>query len=103
TPIYTLSLHDALPICRSGFQPDSDTTWRLAMKPLIWKEFRENLKWVGLPVLLTLLPMLLLGGPGEPMFKTGGAMMLWFIAAAFGAALGFLQIFFESLGAPPSP
>src|SRR5262249_17897621 len=43
---------------------------RLAMKPLIWKEWRENLKWVGLPALLILLPMLL-GGPGEPMFGTG--------------------------------
>jgi hypothetical protein len=68
------------------------------VKPLIWKEFRENLKWAGLPALLILLPMVLLGGPEEPMFGTGGAILLFFIAAGFGAALGFLQVYFESRG-----
>src|SRR5262245_14802597 len=68
------------------------------MKSLIWKEFRETLKWAPLPALLTLLPMILLGGPGEPMFGVGGGMLLFIIAAGFAAALGFLQIYFESRG-----
>src|SRR5262249_54133346 len=74
------------------------TPGRLEMKALLWKECRENLKWAGLPALLILLPMLLLGGPGEPMFGTGGGIFLFLIAAVFGAALGFLQVFFESRG-----
>lgn len=71
------------------------------MKPLIWKECRENLKWVGLPTLVTLLPMVLLGTPGEPMFG-GGGIILFLIAAVFGTALGFVQVFFESHGDPRS-
>jgi hypothetical protein len=72
------------------------------MKSLIWKEWRENLKWAGLPALAILLPSILLGGPREPMFGSGGGMLLFLIAAGFGAALGFLQFFFESRGDPRS-
>jgi hypothetical protein len=68
------------------------------MKSLLWKEWRENLKWAGLPALVILLPMLLLGGPREPMFGTGGGMLFFLIAAGPGAGLGFLQFFFESRG-----
>jgi hypothetical protein len=68
------------------------------MKSLLWKEWRENLKWVGLPALAIFLPTVLLGGPGEPMFGARGGMLLFLIACGFGAALGFLQFFFESRG-----
>jgi hypothetical protein len=68
------------------------------MKSLLWKEWRENLKWAGLPALLILLPLVLLGGPAEPMPGVSGAFLLFLIAAGFGAALGFLQVFFESRG-----
>jgi hypothetical protein len=68
------------------------------MRALIWKEWRENLKWAGLPALLMLLPLVLLGGPGEPVPGIAGALIFWLIAAASGAALGFVQVFFESRG-----
>lgn len=68
------------------------------MKPLIWKECRENLKWAGLPAIFILLPMILLGGPSEPMFGVGGGVLLFMVTAVFGAGLGFLQVFFESRG-----
>jgi hypothetical protein len=68
------------------------------MRSLIWKEWRENLKWAALPALLVLLPMVLLGGPAEPMFGVSGAFLCFLIAAVFGAALGFLQVFFEARG-----
>jgi hypothetical protein len=42
--------------------------------------------------------MVLLGGPREPMFGVGGGMLLFLIAAGFGAVLGFLQVFFEARG-----
>jgi hypothetical protein len=67
------------------------------MRSLRWKECHENLKWAGLPALLVLVPTVLLGGPQEPMFG-GGGMLLFLIAAVFGAALGFLQFFFEARG-----
>jgi len=67
------------------------------MKVLIWKEFRENLKWAAVPILLFLLPLLLLGGPDEP--PAGGHLMGFHVAAAlFGAGLGFVQVFFEARG-----
>src|SRR5437588_10642348 len=68
------------------------------MRSLIWKEWRENLKWAGLPALVILLPMLLLGFPGEPMAGLSGTFIFYLIAAGSGAALGFLQVFFESRG-----
>jgi hypothetical protein len=68
------------------------------MKSLLWKEWRENLKWAALPALFILLPMVLLGGPSEPLFGGGAAVLLYLIAAVFGAALGFLQIHYEARG-----
>src|SRR5262249_4111560 len=79
-------------------EPPAPTPGRLAMKPLIWKECLEHFKWVGLPALLILLPMVLSGGPGEPMFGTGATFFLALIAGGFGAVLGFLQVYFESRG-----
>jgi hypothetical protein len=68
------------------------------MKSLIWKEWRENLKWAIVPALVIFLPMLLLGGPDEPMFGLSAGFILYLTAAVFGAALGFLQVFFEARG-----
>jgi hypothetical protein len=68
------------------------------MRGLIWKEWWENLKWAGLPALVILLPMLLLGFPDEPMPGLSGAFIFFLVAAGSGAALGFLQVFFESRG-----
>src|SRR6516164_7365246 len=67
------------------------------MKTLIGKEFRENLKWVPLPGLVVLL-VFLIDKPDGPMFDTTDAYFLCAIAAVFGAALGFVQIFFEGHG-----
>jgi hypothetical protein len=68
------------------------------MKPLIWKEVRENLKWAVVPSLLVLLPMTLLGFPGDE--PPAGMALLPFhgICALFGAGLGFVQVFFEAHG-----
>jgi hypothetical protein len=68
------------------------------MKPLIWKEGHEHLKWAGLPALLTLLPLVLFGGPTVQMGGVSGGFFLFINTAVFGAALGFLQVFFESRG-----
>jgi hypothetical protein len=69
------------------------------MKALLWKECHANLKWVVLPSLLILVPVVLLGGPGEP--PTGMHLAsLHILAAVFGAVLGFLQVFFEAHGDP---
>jgi hypothetical protein len=68
------------------------------MRSLIWKEWREHLKWAGLAALVILLPMLLLGFPDEPMPGLSGAFIFFLVAAGSGAALGFLQVFFESRG-----
>src|SRR5688500_7658921 len=94
--------------CRSGFRArlrhyvrlGSLTTWRPEMKQLSWKEIREHVKWTVLPGLLILLPMVLLGAPNEPMPGPGGAFLFFLVASASGAALGFLQVFFESRGDP---
>jgi hypothetical protein len=68
------------------------------MKSLICKEWREHLKWAAVPSLVILLPIFLLGAPDEPMFGVTGGFILYLVAAVFGAALGFLQVFFESRG-----
>jgi hypothetical protein len=67
------------------------------MRSLLWKECHANLKWAVLPSLLVLVPVVLLGGPGElpTGLELGGLHVL---AAVFGAVLGFLQVFFESRG-----
>jgi hypothetical protein len=67
------------------------------MKSLIWKEWRENLKWVPLPGLVILL-VFLIEKPDEPMLNATDAYYFCLTAVVFGAALGFLQIFFEGHG-----
>jgi hypothetical protein len=67
------------------------------MKALVWKELQENVKWVPLPGLAILL-VFLIDRPLTPMPGVTGAYFLCLIAVAFGAALGFLQIVFESRG-----
>jgi hypothetical protein len=66
------------------------------MKSLIWKEWRENFKWVGLPSLLLLGPMILTGVPMllEVYYVFGVSI----VAGLFGALLGFLQMFSEARG-----
>jgi hypothetical protein len=66
------------------------------MKSLIWKECRENLKWVPLPALLILGPMGLFG-PAH-LLAVGYLFYMSLVAALFGAVLGFLQLFPESRG-----
>jgi hypothetical protein len=66
------------------------------MKALIWKELRECLKWGVLPTLLILGTNGVLG-PFKLM-EHSSLFYVALIAAAFGAGLGFLQVFFESQG-----
>lgn len=66
------------------------------MKALLWKEFQENLKWAVLPVVLIFGIFAL--GSVPPLLKQDPLMALSAIAAVFGAALGFLQVFFEARG-----
>ena len=93
-----ISLEDAL-IAHVGRQGDKsfflNAIGRPAMKSLIWKEWREHLKWVPLPGLAILL-VFLIDKPEEPMPWSTGAYFFCLIAVGFGAALGFLQVFFES-------
>jgi hypothetical protein len=67
------------------------------MRSLIWKECRENLRWVPLPGLAILL-VFLLDKSEEPMPDVTDAYFYCLIAVVFGAALGFVQVFFEASG-----
>lgn len=67
------------------------------MKSLIQKELREHIKWVVLPGLVVLV-VFLIDKPDAPMFDATDAFYFNLTAVVFGAALGFLQIFFESQG-----
>jgi hypothetical protein len=67
------------------------------MKSLIWKEWRENFKWTPLPGLVILL-VFLIDKPDEPMFDLTDSYFFCLTAVVFGAALGFVQIFFEAQG-----
>jgi hypothetical protein len=71
------------------------------MKALIFKEWREHLKWAPLPGLAILL-MFLMNKPGEPMPDVTVAFFLCLTGVLFGTALGFLQVFFEGHGDPRS-
>jgi hypothetical protein len=66
------------------------------MKSLLWKEWRENLKWVPLPALVILAPIGLFGLP--PLMNEAFLFFVGLAAAVFGAALGFVQVYFESSG-----
>src|SRR5215472_2436772 len=75
----------------------TEESWRPTMKALIWKEWRENLKWLPLPGLVILL-VFLIDKPETPVFAATDAYFFCVIAAVFGTALGFVQIFFEGHG-----
>jgi hypothetical protein len=66
------------------------------MRSLIWKEWRENVKWIALPTLVILGPTALFGA--YELVNVGTLFYVSLVAAVFGAALGFLQVFFESTG-----
>jgi hypothetical protein len=66
------------------------------MKSLIWKELRENLKWLILPIVLVLAPTFLLGP--HRLMDMGRLLFAGIIAAVFGAMLGYLQMHSESQG-----
>ena len=66
------------------------------MKSLIWKEFRENIRWAVVPVLLILGTMGLVGA--FPLMEKGLLFFVNLLGAVFAAVLGFLQVFFESSG-----
>jgi hypothetical protein len=67
------------------------------MKALIWKEWLENLKWVLLPGLVILL-VFLIDRPLTPMPDVTQAFFYGVTAVVFGAALGFVQIYFDGHG-----
>lgn len=64
------------------------------MKALLWKEFHENLKWAGVPLLLMFGRMLNFGTCLCDTFF----MYVSLVSAVFGGALGILQMTFESHG-----
>src|SRR5215472_14376012 len=66
------------------------------MRSLLWKEWRENVKWVPLPTLVILGPTALFGA--YELVDVGALFYVGLVAAVFGAALGFVQVFFESSG-----
>jgi hypothetical protein len=66
------------------------------MKSLIWKEWRENVRWCLLPVLLILGPMILTGIP--VLLDEVYCFAVSLVAGIFGAMLGFLQFFPEARG-----
>jgi hypothetical protein len=67
------------------------------MRSLIWKELRENIKWVPVPGLVILL-VFLIEKPGQPMLDRTDAYFFCLTAVVFGLALGFLQVIFEAQG-----
>src|SRR5579883_292877 len=66
------------------------------MKALMWKECQENLKWVAVPTLLIGGLMAILAPPS--LMDNGSLLIFALIAGAFGAILGFLQVFAEAHG-----
>jgi hypothetical protein len=67
------------------------------MTALLWKECRENLKWVSLPTLLILVPIVGLLGL-QSLMDFGLSFYVSLVAALFGAVLGFVQVFPEAHG-----
>jgi hypothetical protein len=67
------------------------------MKALIWKECRENLKWVMLPALLLLVPIVGLMGL-QSIVQWGLSFYVSLVAGVFAAVLGFVQVHPEAHG-----
>jgi hypothetical protein len=66
------------------------------MKSLIWKEWRENVKWTALPGLLMLGPVGLFGV--MPLVDEAFLVFASLVTTVYAAALGFVQIYFEASG-----
>jgi hypothetical protein len=66
------------------------------VRSLIGKEWRENFKWALPPTLLLGGILLLLGPPS--LLNYGALLVCGLIAAVYGTALGFLQVFPEASG-----
>jgi hypothetical protein len=66
------------------------------MTALLWKECRENLKWAALALLIVGGIRALIGPPS--IMDDEFLQFVSLCVALFGAALGFLQFFFESDG-----
>lgn len=67
------------------------------MKALIWKEWRENLRWIPLPALLIIGPVGGFLGLGS-LLDFGFYFYVSLIVALFASVLGFLQVVFEARG-----
>jgi hypothetical protein len=67
------------------------------MRSLLWKEWRENFKWIPRPALLILVPFVGLLGM-QSLMDMGLLFYVSLVAALFGAALGFVQTFPEARG-----
>jgi hypothetical protein len=67
------------------------------MRSLLWKEWRETLKWIPLPTLLILVPIVGLIGL-QSLMEMGLSFYVSLVAALFGAVLGFVQVFPEAHG-----
>jgi hypothetical protein len=67
------------------------------MRSLLWKEWRENFKWVPLPMLLIVFPIVGLTGL-QSLIDLGLSFFVSLVAAAFGAVIGFVQVFPEARG-----
>src|SRR5229473_7509314 len=72
-------------------------SWSETMKALILKELRENLKWVPLPGLV-IWALFLIEKPDSAMPWPTDAFFFCLAGVIFGAALGFVQVFFEAQG-----
>jgi hypothetical protein len=66
------------------------------MKALMWKEWRENVKWVPLPTLVIGGLMAVLAPPS--LMDNGSLMIFALVDGLFGVMLGFLQVSAEAQG-----
>jgi hypothetical protein len=67
------------------------------MKALIWKEWRENVKWVPVPALLILLPVVGLVGL-QSILGWGLSSYVSLVAGLFAVGLGFVQVYPDAHG-----
>jgi hypothetical protein len=66
------------------------------VRSLLWKEWRENLKWAAVPSILLLGPMIFFGVP--MLLEEKYLAYVSLVAGLSGALLGFLQVFAEARG-----
>jgi hypothetical protein len=66
------------------------------VRSLLWKEWRENLKWAAVPSILLLGPMIFFGVP--MLLEEKYLAYVSLVAALSGALLGFVQVFAEARG-----